>query len=409
MRRRIAIIAIVLLTGCTDRSIPTAIRAGAPAAQDQAGIIQGKPADTRPTMPANTMAVDTTPVLARIEAMVTSSLAAVPIPPDAFSRASDAVHPDVACAPAVWNGARCWATYTPYVGSNATVENPSFLMARTETQWATPPGVINPVVPSPGEAGYNSDPDQAFDPGTRRLVTFYREVSGGFNKIYVISTGDGRRWTAPHLAFEEPNHNAVSPAVVISADRTARMWYVEAGAGCGARQSRVRLRTAHPTSGQTFEEATWSPSSDVDLVQPGFVIWHMDVIALPRRHGYLALLASYAPGNDCASDDVWLAISRNGVAWRTFPVPIIWRAMARAKQLGIRTWYRSTMRYDADTDTLHIWPSALTKANTWGVYHAAVDLSDLMSALLAAKPSDRPAAALRMPSLVPSELRQRMP
>ncbi len=409
MRRRIAILASVLLAGCTDRSTPTATRAGAPAAQDQTGIIQGKPADTRPMMPTNAMDVDTTPVLARIEAMVTSSLAAVPIPPDAFSQASDAVHPDVACAPEVWNGSRCWATYTPYAGSNAMVENPSFLMARTEAQWATPPGVTNPVVPSPAGGGYNSDPDQAFDPGTNRLVTFYREVSGGFNKIYVMSTGDGRQWTVPQLAFKEPNHNAVSPAVVIGADRVARMWYVETGGGCGTSQSRVHLRTAQPTPDQTFEDAAWSPASDVDLVQPGSVIWHMDVIALPRRHGYLALMASYAPGNDCASDDVWLAISHNGTSWRTFPVPVIWRGMARAKQLGIRTWYRSTMRYDADTDTLHIWPSALTMANKWGVYHAAVNLSDLMRALLAAKLSDRPAAALRMPSLVPYELRQRMP
>jgi hypothetical protein len=408
MRSPAAIAAAVLLVGCTDRPIATAVqRAVAPAAGAAAAAANPTPGLDR--IPNDTTTPDLTPIMSRVEATFSPTLSQIAIPADAFSTASDAVHPDVVCDPASWNGARCWMTYTPYLNSNPTWENPSFLAASADTSWTLPPGVTNPVVPWPGVGAYNSDPDQGFDPGTGRLVTFYRRVDGTYNNILIMSTADGRTWSQPKLAFREVNHNAVSPAVVIDAQRNARVWYVQSGVGCTSSTTSVAMRTARPDSGQAFEDAAWSDPVGVRMSQPGFAIWHMDVIALPQASGYLAVLASHPTGSDCASDDLWLAISPDGIQWRVFAVPILWRGMAAAKKLGIQTWYRTAVRYDPATDILHIWPSALTVNNRWNIYHAQANLTGLLRTLMAATPADQPAADLHRASRVPNAVRARMP
>lgn len=408
MRSAFAWPALVLLAACGDQAVPTAARR-APRAATEGAARAVLPSDHGPMVPSDTTTPDARPVLTRIETLMSASLSNIAIPPDGFSKAPDAVHPDVACAPGAWNGARCWVAYTPYAGSNAVLENPSFLVESNDAAWRLPDGVANPVVPWPGGVDYNSDPDQLFDPATGRLVTYYRKVDARYNTVFAISTANGRSWSEPRLAFREANHNAVSPTVVMEPGRTARIWYVQSGGGCGSSQTHVSMRTAHPDPTQPLETASWSDPVDVRLALPGFAVWHMDVIAIPEWHGYLALLASYAVGNGCASDDLWLAMSADGLRWQVFAVPILWRAMPAAQRLGIRTWYRGTMRYDAATDSLHVWPSALTRNNRWLVYHTSVKFTDLVRALLAATPADRPTAALTAPSRVPDAIRRRMP
>src|SRR6185437_12216276 len=140
----------------------------------------------------------------------------VAIPPDSFSHSPDAVHPDIACPPSGWNGRRCWFIYTPYKNSDPSYENPAMLMASDDTILDTPPDVVNPVIHYPGFGSYNSDPDHAFDPETHRLIQMYRVVTDSFNKIMLMSTGDARHWTTPVVAFQAPNHDAISPSLVIA-------------------------------------------------------------------------------------------------------------------------------------------------------------------------------------------------
>jgi hypothetical protein len=68
-------------------------------------------------------------------------------------------------------------------------------------------------------------------------------------------------------------------------------------------------------------------------------------------------------------------------------MPVLWRTMKLAKKRAISTWYRGTLRYDAVTDLLHLWPSALS-GSTWTVYHTAVKLSELLGLLQASQPAD---------------------
>ena len=131
------------------------------------------------------------------------------------------------------------------------------------------------------------------------------------------------------------------------------------------------------------------------------VVWHLDVIEIPR--GYLALIAAFPKGSVCSASDLWLATSTDGIRWKTFAVPLLWRGMSMVEGRALTTWYRGTMRYDAENDMLHLWPSALAGAR-WGVYHLSARLTDLLAVLGSAQSSDWRALAQMQPRarLVPN-------
>jgi len=366
----------VALVACADSQNPT-VPASRPLRPTDAPLAPASPHTQ----------FDSRSVPDRIEELVIPRLVKVRIPPDGYSQSSDAVHPDIACPPNNWSGSRCWLMYTPYKNSDAGYENPAFLSSASDTAWDTPAQIKNPIVPYPGADKYNSDPDHAFDPVTGRMVQVYRVVADGFNKIMIMSTGNAQQWTTPMLAFQERNHDAVSPSLIIERDRQAKIWYVRSGAGCSAAASSVELRTAMPDSNSSYERSDWSTPTPVNLTIPGFVIWHLDVAALPRNAGYVALIAAFAKGLSCGTSELWLATSPDGVAWRTYPMPVLWRTMRFAKNRSLNTWYRGTLRYDAATDSLHIWPSALV-GSTWTVYHTVAKLSELLELLKASQPAD---------------------
>jgi len=392
MRQLVKALCAVALAACSESKAPTAIYS------PSAHVAAGDTAAHRPPSPPPSGTFDARTPAQRVEDMMTRSLTKVSLPADGFSLSADAVHPDIACPPESWNASRCWLMYTPYLNSDNAYENPGFLSAENDTSWNTPAGVANPIVPYPGFGKYNSDPDHAFDPVSRRLVQIYRVVADGFNNIMIMSTGDARRWTTPALAFREANHDAVSPALIIDPDRTAKVWYVRSGSeGCQSRSTNVQLRTARPDSTNLFDHAEWSPPSAVDLTIPNASAWHLDVAPLGEGRGYIALVAAYQNGWSCGNSNLWLATSLDGVRWRTYPIPIFWLSMKIAAQRNVATWYRGTLRYDAETDSLHLWPSALV-GRQWTIYHAGVSLRELTDALESASPSETRSLAASTPS-----------
>lgn len=347
-----------------------------------------RPTDTPPAPSSTNTQFDPRTVPDLLEDLVGQRLRTVSIPPDGYSLASDAVHPDIACPPGNWSGASCWLMYTPYRNSDSGYENPALLSASSDTSWNTPAEIKNPIVPYPGQGKYNSDPDHAYDPITGRMVQVYRVVADGFNKIMIMSTADAKRWTPATVAFRERNHDAISPSLIIERDRQAKIWYVRAGVdGCVSTTSSVELRVAMPDSNSNYEQSSWSVPKPVSLNIPGFVVWHLDVASLGRNAGYIALVVGYAKGVGCSESELWLATSPDGIVWRTYPMPVLWRTMKLARRRSINTWYRGTLRYDAVTDSLHLWPSALV-GSKWFVYHTAAKLSELLGLLQVAQPAD---------------------
>ncbi len=273
-------------------------------------------------------------------------------------------------------------------------ENPGILIAKDDTTWTTPPAIVNPLVPWPGQGKYNSDPDHAFDPLTHRLIQIYRVVTPTDNQIMLMSTGDARTWTTPVIAFQAPNHNAVSPSLIIDAGRSAHVWYVRSGPGCTSTNSTVELRTAKPDVNTSFENAVWSDETTTNLQVPGAVTWHLDMLELPNGAGYLSLVVAYPYGLACGNSDLYLATSSDGVTWRTFGAPILWRTSPWSARRSVTSWYRGTMRYEAATDKLDIWPSALIQG-TWSVFHTSVKLSDLVGLLSSREIDGRDVGRLR--------------
>jgi hypothetical protein len=375
--RRFAALWAVALAACSDAghsSAPLEPRLAAPPLH----------ADSNST----TAHTDARSIPERLSHLVAMRFSQVSLPPDNFSLSSDAVHPDVACMPTAWNGARCWMMYTPYKGGLSLYENPGLLMLPSDTSWSTPPSIVNPIVPFPGGDSYNSDPDQAFEPGSKRLTQVYRVVADSFNKIMIMSTLNARTWTTPRLAFKERNHDAISPSLVIDHDRSANLWYIRSGAdGCTSTSSSVVLRTAMPDSDQRIDQAAWSPAIPVKLAIPNSVVWHLDVASLGPDAGYVALVVAYAKGATCGASDLWLATSDDGVNWKTFAMPLFWRGMSVATERRMSTWYRGTLRYDEATDSLHVWPSGLA-GTSWTIYHTAFKLHDALNLLATAQPSE---------------------
>ncbi len=375
--RRFAALCVVALAACSDGS-----HSNAPL----------EPRLTPPPPHADssniTTHTDAGSIPDRIARLVATRFGQVTLPPDDFSFSSDAVHPDVACMTPTWNGARCWMMYTPYKGGLSRFENPALLLLPNDTIWWTPPSIVNPIVPFPGGDSYNSDPDHAFEPGSHRLTQVYRVVDDGYNKIMIMSTLNARTWTTPRVAFKERNHDAISPALVIDNDRSANLWYVRAGTdGCTATSSSVVLRTALPDSDQRIDQANWSAAIPVKLSVPNSVVWHLDVASLGPNAGYVALVVAYRKGAACGASDLWLATSDDGVTWQTAPMPLFWRGMPVARDRNLATWYRGTLRYDAATDSLHVWPSGLADTN-WTIYHTAFKLGDALSLLYTVQPNE---------------------
>ncbi len=382
---------LLTLVGCSDAATPTE---RAPVVV-HSHVAPGSPNDATPKSALTRTGADVAPLMTRLEGMIGPKVDQVALPADDYSNSSDAVHPDIACPGQGWNGRHCWLMYTPYHNGDAHYENPGVLYAADDTSWDTPPNVHNPLIPYPGQAAYNSDPDQAFDKTTNRMVQVYRVVGDGFNKIMLMSTPDAVHWTKPVLAFREPMHDAVSPTLVLEADRTARVWYVQSGAlGCDAGSSMVAMRTASPAPDSSYEHAVWSKAVPVSMSIPNYVVWHFDVMPMSGNRGYLALIAAFPHATNCANSDLWLGWSADGLSWTTYAVPILWRTMHAARSRDISTWYRGTMYEDSVSGRLHIWPSALA-GGAWTVYHTSVNLQALLDLLQSARPADFQPALLK--------------
>ncbi|HVX41265.1 MAG TPA: hypothetical protein VHB25_16980 [Gemmatimonadaceae bacterium] len=375
---------LLALAACADSTAITAH----PPDDTHSRHAPGGANDAGPTATLTPNAAELAPAMTRMEWLFGGNIARVALPPDEYSRSADAVHPDISCPGAAWNARRCWLMYTPYHNGDNNYENPGLLFAASDTLWATPPDIHNPLVPYPGPARYNSDPDHVFDPATGRMVQVYRVVADASNYIMLMSTADAVHWTKPVVAFREPMHDAVSPALVIDGDRRARMWYVQAGRlGCDAGSSTVALRTAMPGPDSTYEHATWSAPVAVTMTIPKYIIWHLDVMPLSANRGFLALIAAFPRGANCANSDLWIAWSGDGVQWTTYAIPILWRTMQAARARRIDTWYRGTMYEDSTAGRLHLWPSALAQG-AWTIYHTSVKLDDLLALLRSAQPAD---------------------
>lgn len=286
-------------------------------------------------------------------------LVAISVAADGDPRSGEFVHPDL-----MLDGARVALMYTNYpVTSSAErtydfrAENPSMVTSTDWHLWRPPGGLRNPVFPPP-LAGYNSDGTLLADPARKVLLGFNREVSsrGGDEELNIIeyrrSRDGGASWGRSIKTLTVPAHRAVSPDLLPDGNRYA-MWVVNAGAdGCRARGSTIE-RYAGTPHGADVDSISWSAPQRVDWVQPGWTHWHIDVARM--GDWYFGLSAAYPNGTNCTQIELFAAMSRDGVHWKTLSEPI-----ERLRDVSPTTvsLYRATSAYDARTQALTIAYSA---------------------------------------------------
>jgi hypothetical protein len=247
------------------------------------------------------------------------------------------VHPDVLFFPRGWNGYRYWMGVTPYPNGADASENPSVLASNDRITWVLPPGATNPVVPNAG--GYNSDPDLIFDGGLLHMV--YRRVASG-DEINVLSSADGRQWTAPTLLWNDGS--TLSPAIVH--DGTQWVCYFVDGS---TTPYSIRYRTAAVVTGPWSASALCTYPTPTYGTTGVYAPWHLNAF----RHNdktYLLINENAQTGRNLR-----FAVSADGVTFAPAAQPVM---VTQAGWDGT-SLYRASAVVRPGGDRLWMWYSAL--------------------------------------------------
>ena len=159
------------------------------------------------------------------------------------------------------------------------------------------------------------------------------------------------------------------------------MWSVNAGPqGCTAAKTTVERRTS--TDG-----IKWSTPTVTGLVQPGQVIWHLDVQWIPARLEYWAIYNTYPAGGNCATHSLYLARSSDGVRWTVSPSPI---ARSGLIEDFADVIYRASFLTDSKANHVTLWLSGARYDNAagyiWRTASVATSTAELFAIAAAPEP-----------------------
>jgi hypothetical protein len=302
-------------------------------------------------------AVFTATAVAPLPDLLYDKLYAIEVP--TYDGSGQVVHPDYAAGSSGLFQYPGHLAITPYPFGNPRWENPSVFAGGGALTWLLENGAPDPIVtPS---AGYLSDPDLVYVAETGELWLYYRQVTES-NVIHLVQSRDGIHWSLPVQVAAAPNHQIISPTVVHRGPNDWWMWAVNGGAaGCAGAATSVEVR--HSEDGRT-----WSTPVPVDLLQPGFFPWHIDVEWIAVKNEFWAVYNVKVAGS-CATPAVFLATSPDGVNWTTRNSPLLAKGSIPAFADVV---YRSTFSYDPVRDDITFWYSGARYDGHAYVWSAAV-------------------------------------
>lgn len=288
-----------------------------------------------------------------------------------YDGSNQAVHPDIIYFPDGWNGYRYWMTYTPYPNGDRKYENPSIVASNDGESWEEPLGVKNPLAQPPIE-GYNNDPDMIYNCGTDQLWVFFLEGGAGTTHVRLTTSSDGVNWTKSKILFSVPDFQVLSPSVVLK-DGTFYMWSVNAASmGCIARNTTVEIRTS-------VDGESWSDPKTVNVSQPDWVIWHLDVRYILSKNEYWMLFPAYPSGSNCYDTVLFYARSADGRNWVTYDGVAVGKGVNHSWDAG--KIYRATFLFDPGTEKIRIWYSAMSKSWRWHIGYMEILYSRFLDGL----------------------------
>jgi hypothetical protein len=272
-----------------------------------------------------------------------------------------ASHPDVLRIPEGFGAGRWpyWMACTPYPYWDSFFENPEIFVSRDGICWLIPPGLRNPLVPSPETRGdHHSDPDLLFY--DRQLWLFYRSTFRSKrpahipdqNTLYLLRSTDGIHWSAPHEILQgSAGAQLLSPAVLHDG-RQFLMWTVELADN--------QLTIARRTSPDGF---AWSLPvfAIVAGLPPGRSPWHIDVI---QEEDKLSAILVSCTGLGGAGARIHYASSHDhGVTWLAagFLLDLVYEFEAKLQ-------YRaSLLKVGSNADEYQLWYSASSRTNMFSI------------------------------------------
>jgi hypothetical protein len=287
--------------------------------------------------------------------------APAPLVTPTYDGSGQTVEPTVLYFPNGWQGHPYWMVVSPYPTEIATFENPSILISDDGIHWNVPAGLRNPIeFPTHGTL---ADASGVFDVQSNQLWVYYlNDVPGKVltESLLRTTSSDGIHWSRPQVLMTGP-HTPVNSPSITEIDNNLFLWSVDTGSGCATQSSTVNVRTS--TDG-----VKWAPPQALSITQPGYVIWHVNMIPVPAKGQWMSLVTAYPLGRSCTSTVLFFANSHDGIHWRTYPTPIL----TPGKGWDSKEIYRSSLLYDPNSGLLRVWYSAFRESKikedqTWHV------------------------------------------
>jgi hypothetical protein len=252
-------------------------------------------------------------------------------------------------------------SYAPYPNSDQFQENPNVACSNDMINWVTPPGVTNPLYPTPTGVNYNSDTGIIYNPDTAKLEIWWRTVIVGSPKyeiIYRITSSDGITWSAPQQCLSTINElgTGLGASDIVHLDSTSPVY----------RNGIYRFYCCYAQQVKYFESTdalNWTDKgyiTDVSSARIGG--WHIGLFYNSEKSQYEILVATGGSISDIGGMLThW--ISSDGVTnWTQTPFfmlppddPNAW------DHTGI---YRSQLVYDNENHKYYVVYSANNKYGT---------------------------------------------
>lgn len=341
-------------------------------------------------------------------------------------------HPDVVKVEEGLGGHQYWMFYTPNVMVTSQFENPYIAYSDDGIHWEEPVGddgeTVNPVaarVTGPTETdSHNCDTDLVYDSKNKRLMAYWNwssDVGNADCQVRMMVSYDGIHWGAPVEGKEADKeiregeyviavrdtvtkYNLLSPTITYDSHKELYFMYYNNSGNVGyfnGQNNKVQVR--YSKDGINWSEDVRDVVNFLGKDQNGQQLapWHQDVQYIPEKNEYWALSQCFA-GSSPDGSVLYMTRSKDGLNWEQVgnqPVLIpndapFWNDF----QI-----YRSTFVYNADTDTMDIWYSALQTtppdrkvadaegkltltagtddSRVWRIGHTSNEMSEVLKAL----------------------------
>ncbi len=296
-------------------------------------------------------------------------------------------HPDIVKIEEGFGGHKYWMFYTPNVMKTSQFENPYIVYSDDGIHWTEPVdengNTINPIVkratkPTDAES-HNCDTDIVYDRKNKRLMAYWNWSHDGHAdaQVRMKVSYDGIHWEVPKEGKEvvdplngdkyaiavrdtKQNYTFLSPTVTYDTDKDMYFMYYNNAGTVGYNNGQAnKLQVQWSKDGVNWSEDVRTAINFLSKDQNGDQLapWHQDIQYIPEKHEYWALSQCFAGGSPDGSV-LYLTKSKDGIHWQQVGnQPVL--TPNDAPYWNDFQIYRSTFLYDAKTDTMDIWYSAL--------------------------------------------------